>query len=64
MKEEPSRAERPRDNIPEAVKGLVELWSAAAEASSDIAHAKRTLFLAYVGEGFTESQALELVKTI
>lgn len=64
MADEPARAERPRENIPDAVKGLVELWSAAAEVAADIAHAKRTLFLAYVAEGFSEGQALELVKAI
>jgi len=62
--EEPARQERPRENLPEAMKGLVTAWQAAAEVAADLAHAKRTIFLAYVAEGFTEGQALELVKTI
>ena len=61
---DPARAERPRENLPEAVKNIVQLWSSMAEAAADVAHAKRAIFLAYVAEGFTEAQALDLVKTI
>ena len=61
---EPARAERPRDNLPDAVKNMVQLWSSMAEAAGDNAHAKRVIFLAYVSEGFTEAQALELVKAV
>lgn len=64
MSDEPTRGERPRENLPDAVKNMVQLWGAMAEAAADVAHAKRTIFLAYVAEGFTEAQALELVKTI
>ena len=63
MVDEPTRSERPRDNIPEAIKGTVEIWAALAEVAGDVAHAKRAVFLAYVAEGFTEAQALDLVKT-
>jgi len=58
------RGERPRENVPEAVRNLVNLWSSLAECASDVAHAKRAIFLAYVAEGFTEPQALELIKTV
>lgn len=58
-----SRSTPPKDNLPAAVSAMVELWQALAAAGSDIAHAKRSLFLAYVAEGFSEAQALELVKT-
>jgi hypothetical protein len=58
-----TRADRPRENLPDAVKNLVSIWSAMAEVAGDVAHAKRAIFLAYVAEGFTEAQALELVKT-
>lgn len=61
---EPARSERPRENLPEAVQGMVMVWQGLAEAASDIAASKRTIFLAYVAEGFTEAQALELVKQI
>jgi hypothetical protein len=64
MTDEPTRAERPRENLPEAVKNLVQLWCSMAEVAADVAHAKRAIFLAYVAEGFTEAQALELVKAI
>ncbi|MEH3121993.1 MAG: hypothetical protein PGN16_08445 [Sphingomonas phyllosphaerae] len=64
MTTEPTRADRPRDNLPEAVSNMVTLWSSLAEVAADVAHAKRAIFLAYVAEGFTEAQALDLVKTI
>ena len=64
MADEPTRTDRPRENLPEAVQAMVTVWQGVAEAASHIAHAKRTIFLAYVAEGFTEGQALELVKTI
>jgi hypothetical protein len=64
MAAEPTRSERPRTDWPEAIRDQVEIWQGLGEAASHIAHAKRALFLAYVAEGFNESQALELVKTI
>ena len=64
MADEPTRSERPRENLPEAVQAMVTVWQGIAQAAADVAHAKRTIFLAYVAEGFTESQALDLVKTI
>jgi hypothetical protein len=63
MASEPTRTERPRENLPEAIQNMVTAWQGLAEAASHIAHAKRTIFLAYVAEGFSESQALELVKS-
>ena len=60
---EPMRAERPQTDWPEAIRTQVAIWQGMAEAASHIAHAKRTIFLAYVAEGFTEFQALDLVKT-
>jgi hypothetical protein len=35
-----------------------------AQNSAAIAHARRTLFLAYLMEGFSEGQALELCKVM
>ena len=64
MADEPTRGETPRMNLPEAVRAQLELWSALAEGAADLAHAKRAIYLAYVAEGFTEAQALELVKQI
>lgn len=46
----------------EQAKALADLFNAMAENAAHIANAKRRLFEAYVSEGFTESQALELVK--
>lgn len=41
---------------------LVEMLGVAAAHAADIAHAKKALFDAYVAEGFTKEQALDLVK--
>lgn len=54
----------PKQDMREATADLVRIWQAVAASSADIAHAKRTIFLAYVAEGFSEAQALELVKQI
>jgi hypothetical protein len=40
------------------------LLGVVAKHASDIAHARRTLYLAYIDEGFTEAQALELCKAM
>jgi hypothetical protein len=64
MASEPMRSEAPRTDWPEAIRAQVEIWQGLALAGSHIAHARRTMFLAYVAEGFTEGQALELIKTI
>lgn len=64
MASEPTRSERPREDIPESMRNLVQAWQAMASASGEIANAKRTIFLAYLAEGFTEAQALDLVKTV
>ncbi len=64
MADDLMRSERPRENLPEAVHNMVVIWQGVAEAATDIAHAKRSIFLAYVAEGFSEAQALELVKSI
>jgi len=64
MADEPKRTEMPRDDIPQGVRDLAAVWASAAKVAGDIAHAKRTIFLAYVAEGFSETQALELCKTL
>lgn len=64
MSNEPTRNERPRTDWPEQVRATVEIWQGMAEAASHIAAAKRSIFLAYVAEGFTEAQALDLIKSI
>lgn len=50
----------PRD----AILQLVDLASLLADNAKLIAESKYTLFKAYVDEGFTEEQALELIKGI
>lgn len=60
---EPTRSEPPRTDWPETIRAQVAIWQGMASAAADIAHAKRTIYLAYVAEGFTELQAMELVKS-
>ena len=57
-------APKPMEDLDEIAGSMVRAWQAIAAASADIAHARRTIFLAYVAEGFTEAQSLELVKQI
>lgn len=59
-----NRSDPPKSDPAAAARDFARLWVEMAKEAPDIAHSKRTLFLAYVGEGFNETQALELVKTI
>lgn len=52
-----------RVELLESIENLNLVFSGLAKNATDIAHAKRVLFDAYVSEGFTENQALELIKT-
>lgn len=53
-----------KQNMTEAIQMLDEAWSEAARLSTNIAYHKRTMYLAYLHEGFTEEQALELIKAL
>lgn len=53
-----------KPEIEEVASNLAELWANVAEYSADIAYAKRSMYIAYLYEGFTPSEALELCKTI
>ena len=48
----------------EALGQLSVIAAAHAEASAEIANARRRLFDAYKNEGFSEAQALELCKSL
>lgn len=50
--------------IIKSLDSLAIVWGGAAKHAATIAHARRTLFNAYVDEGFTEAQALELCKAL
>lgn len=47
----------------EMVQQMLDMVNALAESASDIAHAKRRLYEAYVAEGFSAHEALELIKS-
>lgn len=51
-------------NPEEAMRLLAETFSQAASHASDIAYARRTMYLAYLAEGFTPVEALELCKIL
>ena len=53
-----------RDAIAAGFAEAVRLWAAMAEHAEPIARHKRTMFRAYVAAGFTNAEALELVKGI
>jgi hypothetical protein len=48
----------------EIVKLLAESYMRMAKHSADIAYARRSLYNAYVYEGFTPQEALELCKIL
>lgn len=56
--------EQPKQDMKAAMSDLSRVWQAAAEESANIAASKRRVFLAYVSEGFSEQQALELIKSL
>lgn len=41
---------------------MAQAWMNIASEAASIAHSKRILYQAYLSEGFTEAQALELCK--
>lgn len=57
-----------KDLTPEEISSDVEkvsrIWQEVATHASHMAHARMTLFKAYVAEGFSDAQALELIKQI
>lgn len=48
----------------EVARLIAETFNNIAECASDVAYARRTLYNAYLAEGFTPEQALELCKII
>jgi hypothetical protein len=50
--------------VEEAVRQAVETWERLSQHASDIAYARRCFYEAYIAEGFSPSQALDLCKTI
>ena len=51
-------------SISEGASSLSQVWMEIAKNAADIAHARRDIYNAYVAEGFTEAQAIELIKQI
>jgi hypothetical protein len=52
------------DQLKQAVELLADSFCQLAERSYDIAYARRKLYEAYLLEGFTPEQALELCKVL
>lgn len=46
----------------EAIAQIIDLFETIADDAARLAAARRKIFLAYVGEGFSQQEALELVK--
>ncbi len=51
-------------NIQEAITLLVESFGTMAKHAHDIAYARRTMYEAYIAEGFSPQEALELCKIL
>lgn len=52
------------EQIAEGMEAIGVLVGAVAKNAAHIAHARRELYEAYVAEGFTEGQALELCRSL
>lgn len=53
-----------KDELAGALDGMVRLWQEQRRVAAEIAKTRRALYSAYVKEGFTEQQALELCKSL
>jgi hypothetical protein len=53
----------PRE-LADSFDNLAVIWGGLAKHSATIAHARRVLYEAYLAEGFTDGQALELCKVL
>lgn len=51
-------------SIKDVFAQFAQSWMELAANAADIAHARMTLYRAYLSEGFSEDQALELIKTV
>lgn len=51
-----------RDQLLAGLAQLSRVWSAIVERADEIAAARKAMFDAYVRQGFTESQALDLCR--
>lgn len=56
--------DRSPEDIAKALDQINLLVGAIANNASHIAHARRAMYLAYLAEGFSEAQALELCRTL
>lgn len=64
MADDPLKSEPYKQNPQEMAQQMATAWSAMAACASEIAAAKRSIYLAYINEGFTANEALELIKQV
>ena len=55
---------RTPEDIAEAINSIALLIGAMADNAAHIAYARRTLYQAYLAEGFTQEEALELCQNL
>jgi len=52
-----------QQKLQQSIKEVFEDWAATLEYISGVARIRRAIYNAYIEEGFTEEQALELTKS-
>jgi|TARA_R100000093_G_scaffold22703_1_gene12968 hypothetical protein len=57
-----NRTDPPRFDVGEAGREMANAWMEIAKQATHIAHARRTIYDAYISEGFTPDQAIQLIK--
>jgi hypothetical protein len=63
MKDEPPAViPTAQDKVAAEFENITRVWKSMADQASQLAKTRKALFDAYVKEGFTEAQALDLIR--